>query len=204
MLQLYYSPTSPFVRKCLVAAHELGLRERLELLAAAPHPINRDAVLAAQNPLGKAPTLIGADGAVLYDSRVICEYLNAVGHGGLLPAAGAARWTALVEQALADGILDAAVLVRYETAVRPEPLRWAEWIGGQMEKVRGGLAELERRAAGLAGRIDVGTIAVGCALGYLDFRYASLGWRGQCPALAAWFDAFAARASMRSTAPPAP
>jgi len=202
-MKLYYAAASPFVRKCLVSAHELHIGDRLELVPASAHPVNRDRALVAQNPLGKIPTLILDDGVALFDSRVICEYLNDLGGGGLLPPPGAARWRVLVDQALADGIMDAAVLTRYETFVRPENLRWSDWVGGQLDKVSCGLTDLERRAASLAGRVDLGTIAVGCALGYLDFRYASLAWRERYPATAAWFAGFAERDSMRTTAPPA-
>ncbi len=176
-MKLYYSATSPFVRKCLVSAHELGLRERIELQPAAPHPVNRDRALVVCNPLGKVPTLVTDDGAVLYDSRVICEYLNALGDGHLIPAEPAARWSILRDEALADGMLEAAVLVRYETFARPESLRWKDWIDGQMDKVTCGLTEIEKRAGAFNQRIDLGTIAIGCALGYLDFRFAALGWR---------------------------
>jgi len=208
-MKLYYAATSPFVRKCLVSAHELGIRDRIELVAAAAHPVNRDRALVAQNPLGKIPTLITADGAVHYDSRVICEYLNALGDGHLIPPAGpssapgVSRWTVLGDQALADGILDAAILTRYETAVRPEALRWDDWILGQLDKVHCGLAEIERRAQSFGNRVDIGTISIGCALGYLDFRFASLDWRGRHGAAAAWFEVFAQRDSMAATRPPA-
>jgi glutathione S-transferase len=200
-MKLFHSPTSPFVRKCVVAAHEVGLQDRLEWVAAAPHPVSRDRALVASNPLGQVPTLVTEDGMVLYDSRVICEYLDSLCGGRLIPGGGG-RWTALVEQALADGLLDAAVLTRYETAVRPEGLRWSDWVAGQMDKVSCALAELERRAAALTGRVDVGSIAVACALGYLDFRFTALAWRARCPELARWFDRFDARESMRATAPP--
>jgi len=201
-MKLFYAAPSPFVRKCLVAAHELGLRERIELVPASPHPVNRSAAIIAHNPLGKIPTLIDDDGTVLYDSRVICEYLNAQGDGHLIPAAGPARWQALVEQSLGDGIMDAAVLARYETAARPESLRWKDWTAGQLDKVSCGLAEIERLAQGFAQRIDVGTIAIGCALGYLDLRYASLAWRDQYSATAVWFAGFGERHSMVATRPP--
>jgi glutathione S-transferase len=201
-MQLYYSATSPFVRKCLVSAHELGLRERIELLPATPHPVNRDRALVAYNPLGKVPTLITDDGAVLYDSRVICEYLNALGDGHLLPEKGAQRWRASCDVALADGILEAAVLVRYETFARPEALRWKDWIDGQMDKVSCSLTEIEQRAGTFEPRIDLGTIAIGCALGYLDFRFAALGWKNSHPKIAAWFARFATRESMQATRPP--
>jgi glutathione S-transferase len=201
-MKLFYSATSPFVRKCLVSAHELGLSESLELVPAAPHPVNRDRTLVACNPLGKAPTLVADDGIVLYDSRVICEYLNAMGDGHLLCATGSSRWAALVDQALADGLMDAAVLTRYETAVRPANLRWGEWTAGQLEKVTCALDDVERNPRD-GKRVDLGTIALGCALGYLDFRYASLGWRDTYPKTAAWFDQFAERDSMKATRPPA-
>ncbi|MGA2187926.1 MAG: glutathione S-transferase [Steroidobacteraceae bacterium] len=202
-MKIFFSATSPFVRKCLVTARELGLHERIELVPAVPHPVNRDAAIVAHNPLGKAPTLIADDGTVLYDSRVICEYLDALANGALFPARGSARWQVLVDQSLADGMTDAAVLARYETALRPQGLRWAEWTAGQLDKVRSGLAELERRAHGFVDRVDAGTIAVGCALGYLDYRFDSLGWRDTCPETAVWFERFAARPSMLATRPPA-
>lgn len=201
-MKIFYSAASPYVRKCLVAAHELGLRERIELLPSAAHPVNRDQTIVAHNPLGKVPTLITDEGSVLYDSRVICEYLNALGNGHLIPQPGPARWNALVEQSLADGIMDAAVLARYETTARPEPLRWNDWTSGQLDKVTCGLAELERRATGFGERVDLGTIAFGCALGYLDFRYASLAWHEKCPNASTWFERFGARASMAATRPP--
>jgi glutathione S-transferase len=201
-MQLFYSASSPFVRKCLVSAHELGLQRQLQLEPSNPHPVNRDRPLVARNPLGKVPTLVTDEGTVLYDSRVICDYLNDIGGGGLVPATGPVRWMALVEQSLADGIMDAAVLTRYETAVRPEGLRWPDWITGQLDKVTCGLDEIERRAGTLAGRVDAGTIALGCALGYLDFRFAALQWRAQRPRTAAWFEVFGQRDSMRATRPP--
>ncbi len=201
-MKIFYSPTSPYVRKCLVAAHELGLRDLIELVPAAPHPVTRDPSVVARNPLGKIPTLITDEGAILYDSRVVCEYLNMLAGGPLFPGAGGARFAVLAEQSLADGMLDAAVLVRYETFTRPEALRWPEWIAGQTEKVTSGLAEIERRAAGFAARIDIGTIAIGCALGYLDLRMEYLKWRAAHPAAAAWFEKFGARESMRATRPP--
>jgi glutathione S-transferase len=202
-MKIFFSATSPFVRKCLVVAHELGLRDRIELLPGAPHPVNRDATIVAHNPLGKVPTLIADDGMVLYDSRVICEYLDALGDGALIPERGPARWHVLTEQSLADGITDAAVLARYETAMRPQSLRWTDWTTGQLDKVRCGLTELERLAPGFVDRVDVGTIAIGCSLGYLDYRYGSLAWREKCPVMAAWFERFGGRPSMLATCPPA-
>ena len=113
------------MRKCLVSAQELGLRGKIELVPATPHPVDRDQAVIALNPLGKIPTLIADDGAVLYDSRVICDYRPmAWAMGRLVPAQGPRRWAVYRDQALADGIMEAAVLVRYETFARPESLRW--------------------------------------------------------------------------------
>jgi glutathione S-transferase len=201
-VKLFYSPNSPYARKCLVAAHELGLRERVETVTANATPVKRDPDLTASNPLGKVPTLVADDGTVLYDSPVIVEYFDALGGGKLIPKSGAARWSVLLEQALADGMLDAAILARYETALRPESLRWSDWTAGQLDKVTAGLDELERRAARFGDRVDLGTIAFGCVVGYLDLRFGSLEWRKGRPHTAAWFEKFGARESMVSTRPP--
>lgn len=202
-MKLYHSSSSPFVRKVMVAAHELGLVTRIELVPSAAHPVNRDTALVAANPLGKVPALVADDGVVLYDSRVICEYLDREGGGALFPAAGALRWQVLRDQALGDGVLDAAVLARYEAAVRPEPYRWQAWSDGQGAKITSCLAVIESEADRYGERVDIGTITIGCALGYLDFRFADLGWRDAHPHAAAWFARFSARPSMRATAPPA-
>lgn len=199
-MKLFHSSASPFVRKVLVVAHELGVRDRLETIPANAHPVNRDRALVAANPLGQVPTLVLDDGAVLYDSRVICQYLNALAGGAIVPD-GDARFAVLREEALADGVTDAALLTRYETAVRPEALRWTEWIAGQLDKVACGLAALEQRASDFGDRVDLGTIAWGCALGYLDFRFATLGWRDRHPNAAAWFEWFGGRESMAMTRP---
>lgn len=195
-MKLYFSATSPYVRKCLVVAHELGVAERITLLPSNAHPVQRDATLVAQNPLGKVPTLVTDDGEVLYDSRVICEYLDARFGGQLFPRDGVARWQALTLQSLADGMLDAALLARYEEAARPEALRWAEWSAGQLDKLHTSLAALEAAPAQLAGRVDIGTLALGCALGYIDLRFDRLGWRGRYPQVAAWAAGFMQRPSM--------
>jgi glutathione S-transferase len=201
-VKLFYSPTSPFVRKVMVAALELGLRERIELLPAKAHVIDRDRTIIEKNPLGQVPTFITDDGMVLYDSRVIVEYLDVLGNGKLVPRAGAARWSVLTEHALADGILNAALLTRYENALRPENLRWTDWTAAQLDKVNCALADLEQRAANLGDRVDLATIGFGCALGYLDFRFATFGWRETHPSIAAWFARFGDRPSMVATRPP--
>ncbi len=202
-MKLYHSATSPFVRKVMVAAIELGLRERIELLPAKAHVIDRDRTIIEKNPLGQVPTFITDDGTVLYDSRVIVEYLDVLGNGKLIPRDGAARWSVLTEHSLADGVLNAALLTRYEGALRPEELRWREWTAAQVDKVACGLDALETRAARFDERVDLATIAFGCALGYLDFRFATLGWRDMHPNAAAWFARFGGRGSMVATRPPA-
>jgi glutathione S-transferase len=202
-MKLFYSPASPYVRKCLVVAHEVGLADRIERLACAANPVNRDRSIVAVNPLGKVPTLITDDGTALYDSRTICEYLNALGGGSLVPASGAARWRVLTEQALGDGILDAALLARYEGAMRPEALRWPEWTAGQLDKIACGLAEIEAHAPSWGDAFDLGKITLACALGYLDFRFADLDWRARAPQAAAWHARIGARASMQATMPSA-
>ena len=195
-MKLFFSPTSPYVRKCMACAHELGLVSRIELLGSKAHPIDRDASIVAVNPLGKVPTLVTDDGQALYDSRVICEYLDHVGGGTLLPKDAAGRWNALTLQALADGVLDACLLARYEDAVRPEALRWADWRRGQMDKVAASLAALEAGTPALDQNVHIGNLATGCALGYLDLRFPELAWRDHHSKLAAWWAAFGARPSM--------
>lgn len=197
-MKVLFSPFSPYVRKCLVAAHELGLNERLQLLPSNAHPVNRDREIIADNPLGKVPTFFSDDGQVLYDSRVICEYLNDLAGGALFPASGSARWQALTLQSLGDGILDAALLARYEDVARPEALRWPDWRAAQLDKAETALAHLDARPALLAGRVDIGAIAVGCALWYLDLRFADFGWRERHPQVAQWHAGFSQRPSMRA------
>jgi glutathione S-transferase len=201
-MKLHFALASPYTRKVLVVAHEHGLAERITLLPRAMSPVRPEDELNRDNPLGKIPCLVTEEGATLYDSRVICAYLDSIGTGApLLPPAGAERWTALRREALGDGIMDAGVGTRYERVLRPEGLRWPDWVAGQMGKIRRTLDALEAEADGLAGRVDIGTIAIGCALGYLDFRYPDEGWREGRPRLAAWFDGFARRPSMGATAP---
>ena len=204
-MKLRYSPTSPFVRKVLVMAIETGLDSRIERIPTTVMPVQPNDDLAHQNPLMKLPTLLTDDGQVLFDSRVICEYLDSLHTSPkMFPPAGTARWTALAQQALADGILDASVLNRYETAVRPDERQWQEWSAGQMRKVRNGLATLDGKAGegALGGPLTIGLIAIGCALGYLDFRYAGEGWRERHTALAKWYGEFSQRQSMQATMPP--
>jgi len=202
-VKLLFNPASPFARKVLVVAHERGLNGRLELAPVAPLPIRPVAELSQVNPLGKVPTLVLEDGAALYDSRVIAEYLDSLGEGPrLFPAGGAARWTALRRQAAADGILDAAVAVRYERAVRPPERLFPEWVQGQLIKVRQTLDALEREAGALGAAFGIAEIAIGCALGYLDFRFPEESWRTGRPGLSGFYERVGTRGSMQATRPP--
>ena len=199
-MKLLYSPASPYVRKVMVVAHETGQVDRLELVpsSVAPTQVNPD--VAAENPLVKVPTLIVDGGQSLFDSRVIAEYLDTL-HGGrrLFPAEGPARWTALRRQAIADGLLDAALLIRYEHNLRPEPQRWQAWSDGQFRKVRQAIASLATED--LSAEPTVGEIAAGCALGYLDFRFPDEDWRAAHPALGAWYARISERPSFVATRP---
>lgn len=201
-MKLYFNPASPYVRKVRITAHELGLSGRIELISISLTPVSPHQALRENNPIGKIPTLISDDGAAFYDSPVICEYLDSLAGGNrIFPAAGATRWTALRRQALADGIMDAAVLTRYEEAARPKELRWQEWIDGQFLKIRTVLDALEREDLGDA--LDIGTLSIACAMGYLDLRFASEGWRGSRPRLSDWAAAIGQRPSLAATAPAA-
>jgi glutathione S-transferase len=199
-MKLYFSGASPFVRKVMVVAHEGGLSDAIEAVPGAAHPVKRDAAIVGHNPLGQVPTLILDDGEVLADSRVICEYLDARAGGRLFPAAPE-RWRVLAAQSLGDGLLDAALLARYERTVRAEQHRSDEWQAGQLDKIRTALALMEKSADRLGERVDIGTITWGCAVGYLDLRFPEIEWRKDHPDLAAWFARFDERPSMKATRP---
>ncbi|MCG8425009.1 MAG: glutathione S-transferase [Proteobacteria bacterium] len=206
-MKLYYSPASPFARKVLIAAHEIGIHRDIELISAHITPIQTDDSVNQANPLGKIPALVvdrteSQDGAALYDSRVICEYLDSLHDGPrLIPGDSTARWTALRRQAQGDGIMDAAILRRYETVLRPQALRWDEWSEGQNGKINRALDDLERQADLIGEVLDIGTITIACALGYLDLRFPEEDWRAGRTRLTAWFERFAARPSFQATMP---
>ena len=200
-MQLIYAAASPFARKVRVLAAETGLLERIELLDTAVLPTTLNEQVNALNPLGKIPVLLTDAGEALYDSRVICEYLDTQHQGPKLLPDGAARWPVLRMAALADGLMDAALLARYERAARPAELQWSAWLEGQLGKIQRALADLERQVDHLQGPLDLAQIGVACALGYLDFRFAGLDWRAAYPGLAAFQQTFAQRASMQASAP---
>lgn len=181
------SPSSPFARKCRMAARMLGLADSIEIVEANTRDPGDS--LQQQNPLGKIPVLITDDGTELYDSPVICEYLDALAGGGRLFPAGETRWPALRLQALADGVLDAAILQVYEGRYRPDELRHQPWVDRQQGKIDRALAWLEANPPAGDGRSTIGELTLACALGYLDFRFAGA-WRNACPNLTAWLDAY--------------
>lgn len=198
-MKLYSSPTSPFVRKVAILIREKGALAAVteEQVSALADPVG----LHAANPLGKVPALVLDDGATLFDSRVICEYLDQMLPGpSFLPAAGPARWQALRLQAVGDGMADAAVSLTFEKN-RPEGERSANWMGRWRRAIVRSLDLLEAEAASLAGAPTLGTIAVGSALAYLDFRHADLGWQNGRPKLTAAYRALAERPSFRDTIP---
>lgn len=202
MMKIFHSPASPFVRKVQVTALELGLGNRIELLKSAAHPVNRDSDIVAFNPTGQVPTLLTDEGEPLFDSRVICEYLDAMdGRGRIFPPSGTARWRALREQSVGDSLLDAALLVRYEKLIRPNDLIWEGWSNGQMQKIDSCLAVINAGSANFGSRFDIGTLTIACALGYLDFRFSSFDWRSAWPSAASWFEEVNKRASLQDTMP---
>jgi glutathione S-transferase len=199
-MKLHWSPRSPFVRKVMIVAHERGVAGRLTCVRTVAAMTKPHAELMKDNPLSKIPTLVLDDGTVLYDSPVICEYLDALdGAPKLFPREPGARLTALRRQALGDGFLDMMVALRNERErAQPSSVHMAS-TAARKDAV---LASLEAEAADLtATPFGIGHIAIGCALSYLDFRYADEDWRKNHLDLAHWHAAFAARPAVRATEP---
>ncbi len=203
MMKLYHSPLSPYVRKVMVVAHEVGLLDDIETVDGSGTPMAPNDEAVAVNPLGKIPALVTEDGLTLYDSRVICRYLDHKGGANLYPG-GAAQFPVLSREALAEGMIDAALLTAYEWRLRPEELRFQPWVDGQRAKVMRGVDAFERHIDAMAGHLTIDKIALGCALGYIDFRIGDLNWRDEHPGLAAWYKDFSGRQSMKETAPQLP
>lgn len=195
---LRYSVGSPYARKVRVFALEKGAMGEIE--GHASNPWDAPDALIAINPLGKVPTLVTRDGVALYDSPVICEYLDGLAEPRLIPAGGMERLLALRAQALADGVMDAAVLLRVEMTQRKEPDRNRGWIDRQVGQIDRPLDAFESEVEKFA-PVGIGEISIACALGYLDFRHGALNWRAKRPKLAAWFAAFEKRPSMVETHP---
>lgn len=199
-MKLHWSPRSPFVRKVMIVAHERGLLDRIACVRTVAAMTKPHAELMQDNPLSKIPTLVLDDGRVLYDSPVICEYLDGIGDAPkLFPAEPAARFEALRRQALGDGFLDMLVTLRNERE-RPHPSEVQ--MKSTAVRTAAVLESLEREADALgATPFGIGHIAIGCALSYLDFRFAEEDWRKGHPRIARWHATFAARPSVQATEP---
>ncbi len=202
-MQLFTNPASPFCRKVEIVLHEAGKFDAIEISQVAGHPTDTGTMPITVNPIGKIPTLVRDDGPALYDSRVIARYLDSVFDTGLYPETR--LWDVLTLEATGDGICDAAVLMIYEGRSRAEDKQDPAFVEAQWNKVTRALDALESRWMGLLeGPMNMGQIAVGAALGYLDFRHEARDWRTGRPALAAWFEGFSERPSIQATKPHAP
>ena len=200
-MKLYMSPFSPFARKVRVAVHELDLWEEVTPLDVPVSPVERNGDYVSVNPLRQIPTLGLADETVIQDSTVILLFLDDwVGGGRLLPK-GPERWRTLTRHSLAQGMLEAAVSLRYETALRPEGHRWDRWIADRWSKIDDTLDWFEVRTEDLGPPFDMAQIGLACLLGYLDFRFPERHWRDECPGLASWYVRIAERPSMVETMP---
>ena len=193
-MKLNFSKTSPFVRKVMVCAHEKNVADRIEL-------IDEFADLSTVNPLAKVPALINDDGVAIYDSLVICVYLDGLSPTPVLvPTETQARIDVLISHALSNGVMDAAVASVTEGR-RPEDKQWDDFKASQRGKIERALDVLEPQGPTYADTVDLSTISVGAMLGYLDLRMPDLGWRGRCPGLAKWYEGFSERPSMVATDP---
>ncbi len=200
-MKLYQSPNSPFVRKVLVTAIELGLDSEIERIQATPHPIQRNMELVSLNPLGQIPTLVTQDGEMISDSRVICEYLASLSPDQRIFPASPRRFTALTEQSICDGLLAACLSIRYERSTRPEAQQSAAWINGQMARIESVLSELDRRWRTPPEGFDIGHVSLACTLGYLAFRFPEIIISPRWNNLAIWWETAAQRPALRDTIP---
>jgi glutathione S-transferase len=198
-MQIHYSPTSPYARKVRAVAIEKQIDSQIEWIAV--DPFVGDAALDARNPLGKVPVLMLENGRCLFDSRVICEYLDAIGQTNrLLPENPIARSEVATRQALADGVMDAAFMTVMERR-RPSQERSQMWLARWSAAIRRALLVMDH-AERPADRFDLGDLACAVSLGYLDFRLPEQGWRAEAPSLAVWHTTVAGRPSLMRSAPP--
>ena len=203
-MKLSFSPASPFARKVRIAAIELGLIDKIELVPATVAPTQANEEYQRISPLKKLPVLITGNGDVILDSYVIVEYLDELAGGGkLIPASGAARWKVKSDHSMLQGMLDSMLLCRYEQMVRPEPLRWKAWGEDHWNRAWSGMARFENQSDMLSRPFDVSQIALTCVLGYADFRFSDCGWRKAYPKLDAFHEKMLARPSVKISLPPA-
>jgi len=202
-MKLFYSPASPYARKVLVCAHELGLADEIETVPTSPFT---DEEYRATNPLGKVPALASDEMGTIYDSTVICEYLDQLSTGAkVFPANDRPRIDALCLHALAQGMTDAALNLRQNTmrgeseGASPLPEDW--YVERQYSAIAAGMDEAEAKLEDFKGDVNIGTIALACFLGYWNFRFADHVWQDDYPGLATWLAEFNARPSMIATQP---
>ena len=199
-MKLTFSPGSPFARKVRIAAIELGLIDRIELVPATVAPTQPNEQYSHDiSPLRKLPALILDDGQVIVDSYVIVEYLDELAGGKLIPASGAKRWQAKTEHAIIQGMADAMLLCRYEVGVRPKELLWQAWVDDQWDRAWQGFARFEKHPDLLMRPLDVSQIALVSVLIYADFRFADCGWREAFPNLKAFYDKIIERPSVKAS-----
>ena len=200
-MKLYYGKTSPYARKVLVLLHETKQLQDVELIDSTNPGKTPIESVAANNPLSKVPTLVRPDGPSLYDSRVICRYLDHRAGGKFYPGENR-LWETLTLETTGDGVMDAALLITYEGRLRPEEKQWDGWIDQQWEKVAAACSALNARwMSHLAGPLGIGHISVACALSYLDLRHDARNWRRGNDALSTWHEKISQRSSMKSTDP---
>ncbi|MEM6973534.1 MAG: glutathione S-transferase [Pseudomonadota bacterium] len=198
-MKLYFSPTSPFVRKVMLVLYLKNLVEDVQLVLGTTKPTAPNKQVIAQNPIGKVPCLITGDGETLFDSRVICRYLDEKTGGGLYPAG---EYGVLVREAMADGVMDAGVLAAYEYKLRPEGTRFEPMVEAMHGKIARAIAAFEKDSDAITSNaLRIDHIALASALGYLDFRFSGIPWRPKAPKIARWFDDFRETPAMLATAP---
>lgn len=199
-MKLYYAAPSPFSRKVRVLARELGLTESIEEIAVHTTPVSPAAEVTAVNPTSRIPTLVTDDGSSIYDSAVICEYLQALASPQAKPD-GAKKWKVLTRQSLIDALLDACLAYRYEVVLRPSELHWKPWLDAQLGKIHSGLTALAHDLPAVGRNLEVDAIAAACALGWLEFRMPELDWKTAHPSLLTFYESIASRPSMLNTHP---
>jgi glutathione S-transferase len=202
-MKLTFSAASPFARKVRIAAIELGLIDKIEFMPATVVPGTPNDDYSRIHPLKKLPVLILDNGDIIVDSYVIVEYLDELAGGGrLIPASGPMRWNVKTEHSLLQGMLDSMLLCRYETMVRPEPLRWKAWSDDHWNRAWLGMARFEQQGDLMSRPFDIGMIGLTCVLGYADFRFADCGWRKAYPKLDAFYQKMLERPSVKVSMPP--
>lgn len=201
-MKLHWSPRSPFVRKVMILLHETSQLDKVELVRSMAAIATPNTALMQDNPLSQIPTLVCSPGTVLYDSPVICEYLDTLhGRHPFFPESGPARWLALRRQGLGDGMLSVLLLWRQER-MKTQPQQLPTWLAAFETKIIASLDSLEDEAASLTnGDFNIGHVTIGCMLSYIDYRFADIHWRTGRPLLTDWHQEFCRRPSAVATVP---